>query len=444
MFTETLDGFLKFCDVVGLDLEPFQVRIATAFFEGERELLVLLPKGNGKTTLLAAVAVHHLVTHPAPRIYCGAATVAQANVLLEAAKRIAGALPAEVRPRVLKLELRREDATNGVLRMLPSDGPKTHGITPTLGIVDELWAHKDAALYESMRSAMVKNAAMRLVTISTADVGDERPLCKLRTRALAHDVSEAGPPVECHGPGLQALLWEVPDGTTADDLDAIAAVNPASWITPELLAEQRESLPEASYMRYHANARLSEGSWLPAGAWSAAVGSPTFEDGEPIWIGCDVGGTEAATAVVWMNAAGHVGAWIETAEDAILNAVQMVRELAGTYRIEEFCYDPWRCRQAALELEQEGVRCVEFQQTDVRMCPASVALRSAITEGRLTLPDDPDLRRHAGNCVAKHSRRGWRIDSPGRGVQIDSIIAMAMANSRREFQPEPVRVLAWI
>ena len=65
--------------------------------------------------------------------------------------------------------------------MLPSDGPKTHGITPTLGIVDELWAHKDAALYESMRSAMVKNAAMRLVTISTADVGDERPLCKLRT-----------------------------------------------------------------------------------------------------------------------------------------------------------------------------------------------------------------------------------------------------------------------
>ena len=92
-------------------------------------------------------------------------------------------------------------------------------------------------------------------------------------------------------------------------------------------------------MRYHANARLSEGSWLPAGAWSAAVGSPTFEDGEPIWIGCDVGGTEAATAVVWMNAAGHVGAWIETAEDAILNAVQMVRELAGTYRIEEFCYD---------------------------------------------------------------------------------------------------------
>jgi hypothetical protein len=78
------------------------------------------------------------------------------------------------------------------------------------------------------------------------------------------------------------------------------------------------------------------------------------------------------------------------------------------------------------------------------MCPASAGLRAAITEGRLTLPDHPDLTRHAGNAVARHSRRGWRIGSPARGVQVDGIVALAMVVERVEHQPEPARVLAWL
>jgi hypothetical protein len=58
-------GFAGFADVaerIGLDLEPFQHRIAKAALSGERELLVLLPRGNGKTCLQALVALHHLLT----------------------------------------------------------------------------------------------------------------------------------------------------------------------------------------------------------------------------------------------------------------------------------------------------------------------------------------------------------------------------------------------
>jgi hypothetical protein len=53
----------------------------------------------------------------------------------------------------------------------------------------------------------------------------------------------------------------------------------------------------------------------------------------------------------------------------------------------------------------------------------------------------PTAARHAANAVAQHSRRGWRIGSPARGVQVDGIVSLAMAAERAEHRPEPVRLL---
>jgi hypothetical protein len=61
------------------------------------------------------------------------------------------------------------------------------------------------------------------------------------------------------------------------------------------------------------------------------------------------------------------------------------------------------------------------------MLPASARLYDAIVHERLTLPDDAEMRQHSANAVARHSRRGWRIDAPARDVNIDSVIALCMA-----------------
>lgn len=439
-------GFLGLAEAAGLDLPPFQRKIAHAAFGSQRELLVMLPRGNGKTTLMAAIALHHLLSRGEPAVYCGAASVAQARILFEAARKLAASLPtASERVVIRSLELRRADG-GGVLRMVPADGPRTHGLTPTLAIVDELWAHRDAQLYESMRSALVKRPDSRLLVISTADVGADRPLSRLRARALAQpDVHRRGPLTDCRGPELRALLWEVADEAGADDLRAICAVNPAPWITRSLLVEQRDALPEGAFLRFHANARVQEeGSWLPAGAWQACVGEPAFEAGETIYVALDVGGTESATALVWVNESGRVGCWIAYGDDAILAAIERVRELRESYRVAEFIADPWRAKQAMLELEREGLVVLELPQTDVRMVPASARLRSAIVERRLTLPDDPELARHAANAVQRHGRRGWRLDKPDRSSPIDAVIALAMALERAEQRPEPVELVGWI
>jgi len=43
------------------------------------------------------------------------------------------------------------------------------------------------------------------------------------------------------------------------------------------------------------------------------------------------------------------------------------------------------------------------------------------------LADDQEMRQQSANTVARHSRRGWRLDAPACDVSVDSIVSLAMA-----------------
>src|SRR4051812_46034935 len=81
-----LDGFAADC---GLALEPFQKRIAKAIAGPEREVVVLLPRGNSKTSLTALLALRHLVTVEDAKVYVAASSLQQASLLFEYAERYA-------------------------------------------------------------------------------------------------------------------------------------------------------------------------------------------------------------------------------------------------------------------------------------------------------------------------------------------------------------------
>jgi phage terminase large subunit-like protein len=76
--------------------------------------------------------------------------------------------------------------------------------------------------------------------------------------------------------------------------------------------------------------------------------------------------------------------------------------------------------------------------------PASARLRDAIVQHKLVLPDNPELRQHAANAIARHKPRGWRIEAPDRSSNVDGIVAPMMALDRFENQPEPTRLLGWL
>jgi phage terminase large subunit-like protein len=160
-------------------------------------------------------------------------------------------------------------------------------------------------------------------------------------------------------------------------------------------------------------------------------------------IGVDVGGERSASAVVWLNERLHVGCAIFEGESGVLECVELMHELAAKYTVSEVVYDPWRFGQAAQELK-DRVNVTQFPQSMSRMIPESQRLHEAITSQRLTLPDDPELARHAANAIARHSQRGWRIDKPTKETNIDAIVALCMALDAFDQRPEPVRLLGWL
>src|SRR4051794_30953608 len=247
-----VDRFAAFAGgFCGLTLEPFQRTIAAEVFSARRELLVTMPRGNGKTSLLAALGLFKLLSTPNPEIYACAASRDQARLLLDIAKRMIRSSP-DLERRITSRysELRAND---GYLKVIASDAPLAHGLTPSFVIVDELHAHKDAELYLAMATALLKRPDAQLVTISTAGWNVDSPLGKLRARALAlPDVKRDGPLTRAVGPSLAMLEWSAEDWDGVD-LEPVAAANPASWITAQALEDQRQALPDLAFRRYHAN-----------------------------------------------------------------------------------------------------------------------------------------------------------------------------------------------
>jgi phage terminase large subunit-like protein len=406
-----LAGLQEMCGLIDEPLHPHEKRIARAYFGSAREIVAVLPRGNAKTTLAAKVAVHHLLSVPGAAVTIGAASRDQARIAFERMKGFAQHPALDGLLTIRHLELRREE-TAGLLRVVPADGPRVHGLSSTLYIGDEVWAWSATGeLLEAMQTGLIKRRDSKLLLISTAAAQLDSPLGRMRARAMAQpSAKRVGPVVESRG-DLHWLEWSLPEDVEIDDLAEVAKCNPAPWITVADLRRQRAAVPATTFAQFHAcRWGVSEGSWLPPGAWQACVGSPAFSDGEDIW----------------------------------LEAVDHVRALAGRYNVRELVYDPWRFGQAAQELEREGLTVVGFPQHDARMIPASAALHAAIVERRLTLPDDGELARHASEAIARHSRRGWRIDKPNPRANIDGVIALAMAVERAQFKPEPLVLHGWV
>jgi phage terminase large subunit-like protein len=239
--------------------------------------------------------------------------------------------------------------------------------------------------------------------------------------------------------------WSVPDDADITRAAVVKKANPASWITTKALREQHEAVAEVAYRRYHCNQWTAQvGAWLPAGAWQACAGTIEFTPGERIWVGVDVGGERSASAVVYVNEQLHVGVETWKGDEAVLEVAAYVAELAETYTVVEAMYDPWRAGQMAQEWEQRGITAVEFPQSDARMIPACERLYDAIVHRQVVHPDDPNLNRHVHAAVARHSRRGWRLEKPDRTTNIDAAVALAMAVQAHAFQPEPVAMLGWV
>lgn len=442
-------GLNAFCAAIDEPMEAHERRIARAHFGALREVVAVLPRGNLKTSLAAKIALHHLLTVPGAAVTIGAASRDQARICFERMRGFAQH-PALGDELVIRhLELRHEDEAGHLrlLRVVPSDGPRAHGLSSTLYVGDEVWAWQGEGLLEAMLTGLVKDPEARFLGISTAAARLDSPLGRLRARALAGRVTRKGAVTDASGAGLRWLEWSLAEDRQLDDYRAVKACNPARYITPALLREQAARLTPISFAQFHASRwGVEEGAWLPAGAWSACAGPWAPED-EPVWLGVDIGGARAASAVVGVTAGMQVAeVHVHHGDGAVLEVVERVLEIAGRRPVVEVAHDPWRFRSEALRLERDhGLCAVEVPMSSTRMGQASEGLHSVIVSGRLVHPAHEVLDQHVANAVAKQTPRGWRLDKSADGVQIDAVVALMLAVERADQPaPEPTRLLGWL
>lgn len=140
--------------------------------------MLLLPRGNRKTSLAAALALLHTIGPervPGGEVIVAASDRKQAKIAYREALGLCQAHP-KIAPNI-----RPKDYTNQILypkigsflEAISSDAGTQHGRTPVFVLADELHAHKKRDLWDVLRSGLVKTAGSLLVVATTAGRGQE-------------------------------------------------------------------------------------------------------------------------------------------------------------------------------------------------------------------------------------------------------------------------------
>jgi phage terminase large subunit-like protein len=437
-----------------LRLRPWQRSlIAATWDQRPRPRLAgwMLPRGQGKTSLTAVLALYELLAGvEGAQVVVVATDERQAGLTFRIAVRMVELHP-ELEARVqLYHDHMTVPARGASFTVLPAVPKRLEGLDYTLALVDEA-GRVDQEVYEVVALATGKQQASMVLAIGTPGPElEETVLGRLRAYAADHpddplvvwrEHSAAGfegHPVDCRH------CWQLANPALGDFLavDGLEACLPPK-------------MREASFRR----ARLCqltdqlEEAWLPPGAW-AAVADPlaTIPDGAEVVLGFDGSFSGDMTALVVATVAERphvdlVELWDAAgAQVPILDVEEKIRQACRRWRVLEIVADPFRWARSLQLLDGEGLPVLEYPQSPGRMTPATARFYEAVINGALTHSGDSRLARHVGNAILKEDARGARLakerrDSPRR---IDAAVAAVMAHDRAAALAGNVRVGIYI
>lgn len=447
LFADFAERHLRLESGAPLVIEDFQRTILGDYFGGATESLILIPKKNGKSTLIAALALFHMATTPDAETVVVAASRDQAGVLFGQSAgfvRRSSWLRKRMRPTLRELRS-RTDA--GRVRVLAADANTADGVIPSLAIVDELGRHKSAELYSVLRDGLGPRKG-RLLAISTAGDDEESPLGEMRRQAHAmKEQRRDGCYRYARSDDRSFVLheWALSPDDDRDDLALVKQANPASWQTVEALRRRFDSPSMTTW----AWARFACGVWMVGQdsaisekEWKACEvsGCEIPADHPGVFVGIDLGWKWDTTAMVPVCRYGekvrvHRPTILTPPQDGTSLDSEEVFDAAAAMRDRwpdcTFVLDPEAGgEQLAQRIDRElGGDLMTHSQRNRPMCHASQILSEQIAAGMLEHPgDDEGLTRHVLSASAKFVGTGWRLVKRRKSpLPIDAAVALAMA-----------------
>jgi phage terminase large subunit-like protein len=456
--------------------EDFQEAFVDDLFAGYPEAWLIVPEGNGKTTLLAGIALYHAEHKPFGMVPMAAASREQAEIMYTQAEGfvlrserlyepvhshlqvVKGKRKTEL-PRFTCLAgFRRINHVGGSrIQVFAADDRTGDGIIPTLGIIDEPHRQRDLSLYRTWSGKLAKRSGQICAISTSGEPLSDFEVTRARIREEAGELDRRGPFLRAASKRIVLHEWALPIEDDPEDMEAVKRANPFSGITVPMLAEKRVSptMTTHHWMRFVCNRPTQDSeSWLgPNGLtmWAALAAPHVPSDGEPTWIGLDVGIKRDSTAVVHVQrVAGTYHAWSRhwiPSDDApvdVTDVMHYLRELAARYKVRAVSYDPRFFDVPAKMLLDEGLPMIEVPQSVERMTTICGGLLEIIKNGELRHDGDETLTTHVLNAVPRWNDRGFTLQKSKSRGRIDGCIALALAVDRAlRTDSDEVPLAAW-
>ena len=442
-----------------------------------RTVALVVARKNGKTAMLAALALYRLFNDVGrPEILMAAGTDKQAGKLFDATvnylRRNPG-LDAHVYRREYIGEIVHVESGGKIIR-LPSSGDTLDGANPSLVIADELHAWTTPTrqrVWSSLNSAGGARKRSQVFTITTAGDAASRAssiLGRLIDRSVEHGE------VERPAPGLtvarnregQTLVFNY-SAPTLDpgDVAAMQLANPASWITDAFLLSQARSdaLRDSEVLQLHGCVWAeTEQTFVSPDVVLAAVCDRELEDGERVVLGFDGSEKRDETWLVACSLDGFVqplARWAKprgSGPDWRVPRREVHEAVAAAFErfevLELACDPPGWYTELDEWSDVYGARVLAFEtRQNTRMAPACERAGLALRDGAFVYggPLAGVLAEHFGNCVARDTPHGVTVgkDHPDSPRKIDGAVAAMIAFDRAVWhaaQPEVADpVFAW-
>lgn len=433
-----------------LNLRPWQGDMAETLYAEDTTLAVwVLPRGQGKSAIAAAIGLHHVFMSGIEGARC--AVVAQdersASRLLKTAARMVE-LNEELDSRCLVYKDRIVvPGTDSVFLALPGEAHRIEGEDLTLAIIDEI----GFIPHESFEAALLstgKREGSKVLCIGTPSPSkwrDKSPLWDLVIRGRSEPENKQFRLVEF---GADPKL-------PIDDPETWAIANPAygDWLTETAI---RGQLPPTTRELEFRRARL--GQWVeqssepafPADKWRACERTGVMiPEGTEVVIALDGSKNGDSTALlvgsvsskphfqvggVW-DPKDHPDGW----EVPVLEVEDRIRELCREYRVREIAADPYLWTRTLQVLQDEGLPAYSFPQSPQRQTPATADLRGAVNAGLLTHSGETVLNQHILRASIAETTRGLKLVKPSKNEHIDLAACLMMCHSRASWLGSPKR-----
>lgn len=449
-----------------------------------RQGVIYVPKGNGKTTISAPLALYMTFGEGegGAEGYAAAVTRDQARILFETAQNMVRRSP-DMRERwqvgVLTNSIFQERTAS---RFIPisSDAKALDGLNVSVGVCDEIGSHRTSEVYDALSTAMGKRLQPFLLSISTAtqnNAGIGRQLWDYGLRvlnglqeddrlfAIIYTVDETDDPwdeatwikanpawgVSVQPDAIRAIMRQARNNPAQESSARTRHLN--IWIGADealfstrnwtLCADRDLKIEDFEGRECHLALDLASKSDLAA--LVAVFPEPLDERANKyaVFARCYLN----ETAVLEARNASYPG-WAASGELTITSGNETdysaieddVLDWCRRFRVRSMAYDPWGSTQLAQRLSSLGVPMVEFRSNTQNFSEPTKELEAAIRAGRIRHDGNGPLAWCIGNVVGHFDARGNVYPRKARPEnKIDGAIALIMGIAR-SMQPRPTSV----